>query len=547
MKSVLHPALVAALLAASATTASGEAPPTWWQLQFEYDASSLVLREAIELAPMLKTPRTPGLDGAPGVLELRAEWLNAAGDVVFDGNVELPFGARSTLAPDGPCTAVVPTEDVLVVRWQGPAYDKAPASLRLTRTGARRMGTSTESTPPALAWVSSTLPIGRLLQATATPRVPGPQSAAKIRDTGPDSNRLVIVVVGDGYTAANLGAGAFVTAASSLANSFTGRSPWDVYYDATNIWRIDTESNEEGADNEDGQFGTQKDTYYNSAFWTSGIERLLAIDTTGRNRAISAANAYVGAGMWDFIFVLVNSTKYGGSGGSVCVSSVHPSSPDIIIHEMGHTFGQLADEYSTPYPGYPPGDPEANVDFDASGPGLKWLVWVEPGTPLPTPDTSAYNNVVGTFEGARYLSTGIYRPWRNCLMRSLGVNFCPVCKEQHIMRFHFFTQLADERSPATGGNYVVPAEGSTFAITPLPLSTLTYAWDINGSAIAGETSPSILVTPAMIGEVGVNKTLRLTVTDSTSMVRKTAPAETFTWGVLTNSSPSSVGGQWDAY
>lgn len=543
--SLLHLMIVVAASFFGKTQA--ETTPTWWQLQFEYDASSLRIAEAIEIAPMLKAPRTPGIDGAPGVLELHADWLNAAGDVIHSGDVELPFGARATVAPGEPCTNVVPAADVIVVRWQGPAFADQPASLRLTRTGARRMAASQTNIPAPLAWQESTLPIGRLVPVATTPRAPGPQGAAKIRDTGPDSNRLVIVVVGDGYTAANLSGGSFTTAASDLANSFTGRSPWDVYFSATNIWRIDTESNEQGADYEDGQFGTLKDTYYNAAFWVSGIERLLAIDTIGRSRAISAANAYVGAGMWDFIFVLVNSTKYGGSGGSVCVSSVHPSAPDIIIHEVGHTFAQLADEYSTAYPGYPPGDSEANVDYDASGPGLKWLIWVEAGTPLPTPDTSAYNNVVGTFEGARYLTTGIYRPWRNCLMRSLGVNFCPVCKEQHIIRFHAFTQLADARSPATGGSYVVPPEGSTFAITPLPLSTLTYAWDIDGTVIPGEASPSINVTPEMIGAIGVNKTLRLTVTDSTSMVRKTAPAETFTWGVSTNSPPSSVVGHWDAY
>ncbi len=541
------PFLVLSMAATLCGMVRGESAPTWWQLQFDYDPQSLRVAEAIEIAPMLKTPRTPGLDGAPGVLDLHAEWLNASGEVIHSGDVQLPFGARATVTPDGPCMAIVPDSDAIVVRWQGPAFAEHPASLRLARTGAHRLAATETGTPPALSWAQTTLPLARVVPVQSTPRAPGPQSGTRIRDTGPDSNRLVIVVVGDGYTAANLSAGDFTTAANNLANSFTGRSPWDVYFAATNIWRVDTESNEQGADNEDAQFGTQRDTYYNSAFWTSGIERLLAIDFTGRSRAISAANTYVGAGMWDFIFVLVNSTKYGGSGGSVCVSSVHPSSPDVIIHEMGHTFAQLADEYTTAYPGYPPGDGEPNVDYDASGPGLKWLAWVDGGTPLPTPDTSAYNNVVGTFEGARYLTTGIYRPWRNCLMRSLGVNFCPVCKEAHIMRFHAFTQLADTRTPATGGNYDVPAEGMSFAIAPLPLATLTYAWDIDGGTIAGESGPSINVTPALIGATGVTRTLRLRVIDSTTMVRQTSPTESFTWGVSTSVGPASIGGSWDAY
>jgi len=72
----------------------------------------------------------------------------------------------------------------------------------------------------------------------------------KIRDTGPDGNRLVIVVMGDGYTSTNLGTGAFTTAAASLGASIEAKSPWNTLFAATNMYRIDVESNESGADNE---------------------------------------------------------------------------------------------------------------------------------------------------------------------------------------------------------------------------------------------------------------------------------------------------------
>lgn len=527
--------------------AGPEERPTYWQLMFGYDGDSFELLEAAEIPPMLKTPSTPGLGGTPGSLVFDSEWLDDQGRPLFFGQIELPIGERAALIEGGACTPRMLSEDVVVVRCEGPASGASPATVRLKDVERRGMAVLPEFTPSVLAADSYELEVRSLLHADHTPRVPGPISATKIRDTGPDENRLTFVVVGDGYTAANLTAGSFTTAATNLSNSFTGRSPWDIYFSATNIYRIDTESNEQGSDREDGENGTLKDTYYNSTFWTSGIERLLTVDNTGRTRAFAAANSLVGVGKWDYVFVLVNSTKYGGAGGSICTSSVHPSAPDVIIHEIGHTYAQLADEYSDPYPGFPPGDSEPNVDFDSSGPGLKWLVWVDGSTPLPTPDTSTYNNTVGAFVGARYLTTGIHRPWRNCLMRSLGVNFCPICKEQHVKRFHTFTQLADSVTPPMAGTQDVPVLGTTFTATPIPISGLTYAWTIDSVPVAGASSPSLLVTPAMIGADNVNKTLRLTITDPTLLVRTSTLSENYQWTIRTSFASAGARDSWQHY
>ena len=56
------------------------------------------------------------------------------------------------------------------------------------------------------------------------------------------------------------------------------------------------------------------------------------------------------------------------------------------------------------------------------------ILTIPTGTPIPTPDTSAYNNVVGLFRGAAY-STNYFRPKRNCMMKTLGAPFCEVCSE----------------------------------------------------------------------------------------------------------------------
>ncbi len=96
----------------------------------------------------------------------------------------------------------------------------------------------------------------------------------KVRDTGPDSNRLVIAVLGDGYTAADLATGAFDVHTNTLLTAFSNKSPFNVYFNATNVYRINVESNESGADEPAPGPGIFKDTYLNSSFWTGGTERL---------------------------------------------------------------------------------------------------------------------------------------------------------------------------------------------------------------------------------------------------------------------------------
>ncbi len=107
------------------------------------------------------------------------------------------------------------------------------------------------------------------------------------------------------------------------------------------------------------------------------------------------------------------------------------SSSSVIVHEFGHAFAGLADEYEEP------DNPLAllyNLDVEPWEPNIttlvdfesKWADLVAPGTPIPTPNTNQYNNVVGAFEGGGYLSQGMYRPQRNCMMRDYAP-FCAVC------------------------------------------------------------------------------------------------------------------------
>lgn len=476
-----------------AQNGSAKDQPTYWQVILSYDSISLSLPLATPIPPMTKTPSTPALEGAPIRITCNLEWLDATGQVLSSTVDAIPLGVRSAPADGAPCETRIPESGLIVLRLKGPEPASRPAALRLTQSQVHRRTWAPSAIPPVFEQATVTLPIQQV--SAPLSRLAGPIGSTKVRDTGPDGNRMVVVVLGDGYTSADLGTGAFTNSTSSLVSAFLGKSPWDVGFAVANVYRIDVESNESGSDNDPN--GTFKDTYLNSSFWTSGIERLLTIDGTGYMRAIAAADTYVGAGVWDAIFVLVNSTKYGGSGGGISVSSVHSSASEIILHEYGHTYAGLADEYSDPYPGYPPGDPEPNVDFDFSGPALKWSIWVEPGTPLPTPAISGYASTVGAFEGARYLTTGIYRPWLNCLMRSLGRVFCPVCREASLLSLFNEIALADEVFPPSPSTVLVGNSPVNIGIAPVPLAGMTYEWKFAGQ-IQPDVGPSIPLTAESI-------------------------------------------------
>ena len=520
--------VVMAVVAFPLVATAGPAPQ-YWQLVFSYDQNSLSLPVATRIASMTKIPRTPGLEGAPARVGYTLDWLDAGGNNLASGQFEMPLGFRSAPVDGQPCQILFPDKGVIVVRVTGPDLSAAPAAVRLTRQNITRRSIPALAIPPVFEQTSIQIPIEQIV--AASPRLAGPIASTKIRNTGPDGNRMVVVVMGDGYTAADLSTGAFTTSTNSLVNAFLGKSPWDVAFGVANVYRIDVTSNQSGSDND--PLGTYKDTYFNSSFWVAGIERLLAIDGIGYSRAISAADTWVGAGMWDAIFILVNSTKYGGSGGGISVSSVHPSASEIILHEYGHTYAGLADEYTDPYPGYPPGDPEPNVDFDFSGPGLKWSIWVNAGTPLPTPQNTGYSNVVGAFEGARYQTTGIYRPYLYCLMRALGFSFCPICKEANMQTLFGEVALADSVFPPGGSTSLVGISPVSIGISPIPLSGLTYEWRLNGNILAGATNLTLLLKAEDIYTIlsGPTGTLSLKVAYPTTLIRQSSVNATINWGV----------------
>nr|MDA3954405.1 M64 family metallo-endopeptidase [Bacteroidales bacterium] len=197
-----------------------------------------------------------------------------------------------------------------------------------------------------------------------------------------------------------------------------------------NIWLVKSESEESGTDIPGHDIF--KNTVLNSNFYTFGSERYL---TTADFTSVRDAASVV---PYDDICILVNSEKYGGGGiyNHYCISTVdHALSNEVFIHELGHSFGGLGDEYynsSTAYSDFfnleiEPWQPNLTtlVNFD-----LKWKLKMNSETPIPTPREDQFKNTVGVYEGGGYVSKGMYSPYIDCRMKTNEAEgFCPVCQD----------------------------------------------------------------------------------------------------------------------
>ncbi|MFO7932486.1 MAG: M64 family metallopeptidase, partial [Bacteroidales bacterium] len=186
--------------------------------------------------------------------------------------------------------------------------------------------------------------------------------------------------------------------------------------------------------------GIWKNTIVNSSFYTFGIERYM---TTLDFKSVCdvASNAH-----YDQIYILVNTSKYGGGGiyNHYSISAAdNKQSREVLIHEFGHAFGGLADEYFTSAVAY---NDYFNLDAEPWNPNLttlvdfssKWEDMVPEGVPVPTPPLDKYRKTVGVYEGGGYVSQGIYRPMIDCRMHSNDASFCPVCTRaiEKMIRLH---------------------------------------------------------------------------------------------------------------
>jgi hypothetical protein len=256
----------------------------------------------------------------------------------------------------------------------------------------------------------------------------------KIRYSGDPAGKVDLVFVPEGYTAAEMEK--FGSDAARFTRALFETPPYDTRQDDFNIWAVHLPSEESGVD-VSGR-GVFKNTALNAGFYTFGIERYL---TTADMKSIRDAVWNVPC---DAVFVLVNSEIYGGGGmyNFYAVGTAdNPRTIRVFVHELGHSFAGLADEYFQSEVAY---NDFYNLEVEPWEPNIttlvnfasKWQDMLSPDTPVPTPAEAPYMDRIGVFEGGGYVDKGIYRPVDHCTMRDMAP-FCPVCRRAILRMIDF--------------------------------------------------------------------------------------------------------------
>lgn len=306
--------------------------------------------------------------------------------------------------------------------------------------------------------------IDRSMPAPAGPVIP-------IQRRGDPSTKVDLLLLGDGYTAAELPK--FERDARRLTEVLFSISPFRERRNDFNVWALAPAAHTSGISRPSS--GVYRDSPLGATYDAFGSERyVLTFDNRAFRKVASQAP-------YEVVEIITNSRTYGGGGIYNLYSTVAADSSwasYVFVHEFGHHFAGLADEYYTSSVAYLPAaervEPwESNVTALLDPSKLKWRDLVLPDTPLPTPwnkeefekfsqETQArrrrirsenrpeaemnalfrvelaqeaamfarekYRDRVGAFEGAMYEARGYYRPQLDCIMFSRSARFCAVCR-----------------------------------------------------------------------------------------------------------------------
>lgn len=306
-----------------------------------------------------------------------------------------------------------------------------------------------------------------------------PARLIPIQQMGDPATKVDLLLLGDGYTAREQGK--FVADARRLIKVLFETSPFKENRTAFNVWGLCPPAAQSGVSRP--STGIYRDSI--STYDAFGSERYILAFDNQRMRKVAQFAPY------EFIEILVNGRTYGGGGIFNLYSTVAADNAFagyLFVHEFGHHFAALADEYYTSPVAYAPStervepwEPNATALLDKKN--LKWRDLVDPDTPLPTPWSKEefevysrqysarraqlrkenrpeaemealfredrrmvdammakekYAGRVGAFEGAMYEAKGFYRPQVDCIMFSRTDFFCKVCKRaiERIIRLY---------------------------------------------------------------------------------------------------------------
>lgn len=328
-----------------------------------------------------------------------------------------------------------------------------------------------------------------------------------------------LVVLGDGYREDQQDK--FREHAEAVIEKMQADVGMSTHFSAWNVHMVETPSVDSGSD--DNVLQDVRDTVFNTAYFCEQVRRLICGD---RSKVYGVAiSEYPN---FDQILVLVNDSRYGGSGGNIAIASTN--SVEIALHEMGHSIANLADEYvdqyitNTSIPAFTEGE-FANVSKISDPNTVPWQHWLSADVANSDDEPSMQ---VGVFEGAYYQASGFYRPTENSLMRSYEGKLGPVNSEQWALSVYTKANPVIDISPVSRLIEVTAGEVVDFSVQPMfDSSVQSVQWSLDSRLIpdSGTVRPSISLSFPP-GEF----TVSLTVRDISGLIRKPEPhAGVFHW------------------
>ena len=353
------------------------------------------------------------------------------------------------------------------------------------------------------------------------------QVVTTVVNNGPSSELYDMVVLGDGYTAAQQGQ--FDQDVLDVVNYFRTNSskyPHNAYFQCYNVHSVYRASVESGADQPPN--GIYRNTVYDATYWYGGTERCLYIQNTSQ-AALDAALAPDTDGR---VIVIVNDSKYGGCAGAYSVCYNGTSMEEVQTHEWGHSFGGLADEYDYGSSGTYNGGEFAEPNVTNSSTGNKWQPWLGLAGP---------NGTIGAYQGGRYYQTGVWRPEPDCQMRSLSRRFCAVCREAMILRFNRYCDMIGQESPTSPTSATRYTTQRFTFVNRLATRPHSIEWRVDGGAwFPGTTVFDWNIGAALLGP----HSIAVRLTDTSPDVRRDPSGfriHTHTWSVNVTQFGSGIG------
>ncbi|MBL9077384.1 MAG: hypothetical protein JNL08_07775 [Planctomycetes bacterium] len=343
-----------------------------------------------------------------------------------------------------------------------------------------------------------------------------------VLNNGTTQSRYDMVILGDGYQASEQTK--FNTDVTTFLTYLFAQQPYATFANYFNVHTVFRASNQSGADQPDVTPPIFVDTAYDSTYNTGGVDRCLYIGDT----ALGLADAALAPATEGRVLVMVNSTRYGGCASTFAVSYTGGSMSQVQIHELGHSLGGLADEYDYPNDTYTGAEPsQANVTISPTG--AKWSHWW---------GTDSISSTA--FEGARYYLHGLYRPRNNCMMRSLGITLCAVCREQIVKLTNSVVDAIVTTTPATAAVTLQQNQVQTFSFTHIvPAANVPLiSWRLDGAIVPGAIATSFVLDASTL-TTGAH-TLTAEVLDQSTFVRNDPSLlmrETHTWNLTVNAPP----------